>query len=67
MLSDILSNRNRSDKMTIITSSHSYDDLLSLYSAIKGDNNYKANKIKSEDLMNQIRTLMKKEFVLRND
>lgn len=67
LLSDILSNRNRSDKMTVITTSHSYDDLLSLYSAIKGDSNYRANKIKSEDLINQIKTLTKKEFILRND
>jgi len=67
LLSDILSNRNRSDKMTVITTSHSYDDLRSLYSAIKGDNNYKANKIKSDDLINQIKSLAKKEFVLRND
>ena len=67
ILADILSNRNRSDKMTVITTSHTYDDLISLYSSIKGDTNYKANKIKAEDLINQIRSLTRKSYSLRND
>lgn len=66
VLSDVLSSRNRSDKMTIITTSHSYDDLASLYSSIKGEN-YRANKIKADDLLSQIKTLVKKELYLRNE
>lgn len=65
VLSDILSNRNRQDKMTIITTSHNYDDLASLYAAIKGEN-FRANKIKADDLLNQIKALMRKELYLRD-
>ena len=67
ILSDILSSRNRSDKFTIISSSHYYEDLESLYSAIKGETNYRANKIKAQDLLSQIKTLCKNEYKLRSE
>lgn len=65
LLSDIFSNRNRSDKMTIITTSHSWEDLTTLYSAIKGEN-FRANKIKADDFLSQVRSLMKKELYLKS-
>ena len=43
------------------------EDLESLYSSIKGDTNFKANKIKAQDLINQIRTLCKNIFILRSE
>ena len=62
---NIFSNRNRSDKMTIITTSHSWEDLTTLYSAIKGEN-FRANKIKADDFLSQVKSLMKRELYLKS-